>query len=147
MKTRTLILVALIMAVLIIAGSCATDPMKYISKDYEIYGTWVNPDYNNTDWHPKVVFNPNGKLDPYRAITATKTPSQSDFVITNKWIDNMGNVYYTLILKFQSLQWYELLKISNSGKTLEINRSQSDYPKEIDPKRGEIIFIIVSRIS
>lgn len=47
MKTRTFIsVVILIMAVLIIVGSCATE--KLATKKSEIlYGTWVNKDYNN----------------------------------------------------------------------------------------------------
>ena len=57
MKTRTLISVLiLIMAVLVIAASCATDKMAYISKEYEIYGTWVNPDYKKEMQHGKWVF-------------------------------------------------------------------------------------------
>ncbi len=62
MKTRTLAIVFLIMVVLLIAGSCVTDKMKYISKDYEIYGTWVNPDYKNFTQPGKLVFYPNFNL-------------------------------------------------------------------------------------
>ncbi len=118
--------------------------MTYISKEYEIYGTWVNLEYDNTRaYPPKVVFTPNGKFDFYSVSTATETPSHGEFVITNKWIDNKGNVWYTGIIKFDVnpfLQWYELFKISNTGKTLEIDKAISDYPKEIDPKSGQYHF-------
>ncbi len=46
MKIKKIIAPLLLMVVLVLLfGSCATDKMAYISKDYEIYGTWVNPDY------------------------------------------------------------------------------------------------------
>jgi len=34
-----------LIVLLLVVGSCTTDKMTYISKDYEIYGTWVNPEY------------------------------------------------------------------------------------------------------
>ena len=47
MKTRTLILVFLIMAVLIIAGSCAKRNKSNVAKpNNEQWGTWVNFDYD-----------------------------------------------------------------------------------------------------
>lgn len=53
MKTRTLILVFFIMAVLIIIGSCAKEKPSYLFKECEIYGTWLNPDYDNDlVWRP-----------------------------------------------------------------------------------------------
>ncbi len=73
MKTRTFISVVLIMAVLIVVGSCATDKMAYISKEYEIYGTWINPDFNNIGQpHGKIVFYPNGKIEAFGADTSTR---------------------------------------------------------------------------
>ena len=45
MKKLFLYLVFLI-ALLVIFGSCTTTKVEYISKDNEIYGTWVNSDYN-----------------------------------------------------------------------------------------------------
>ncbi len=135
MKTRTFISVLILfMAVLIIVGSCATDKMAYISKDYEIYGTWANPEYNGVTHDPKMVINPNGIIDFYNPITATKpSPFQGEFYITNKWTDTKGTIWYTYILYHYSQKRYALVKISNSGKTLEM-AYYSDYPKEIDPK-------------
>ena len=135
MKSRTLILVALIMAVLIIAGSCAKEKPDYISKEYEIYGTWVNPEYEKQGSYQKVVFHPHGKIDFYPAIDSTKSLVHGEFVITNKWTDSDGNVSYTIISRFDwdPLSWYYgLTKISNSGKTSERQRSISDYPSEFD---------------
>jgi hypothetical protein len=134
MKNRILILVVLIMAVLIIAGSCATDKMTYISKEYEIYGTWVNPDYKNVRSLPKIVIHPNGEAEFYH-LDSNSNWEDVDFVITNKWTDSGGNVLYTIITRCEcnpNSREYRLVKISNSGKTLEWSYSNNDYPKEID---------------
>jgi hypothetical protein len=137
MKTRTFIsILILVLAVLIIAGSCATDKMTYVSKEYEAYGTWVNTDYNNTDRFSKIEVYPNGIIHNYRKDTSTVIGIEWVFVITNKWIDSKGNIFYTMRIRDETdIAWsFLLLKISNSGKTLEYDRSLDDYPKEIDPQ-------------
>ncbi len=137
MKTRTLVLILiLVSAVLIIAGSCATEKMTYISKEFEIYGTWVNPDYNNTDRWSKIVFYPDGIDHCYMEDTSTVVGLKEEFVITNKWIDSKGNYFYTMRFSPETDPYWVfcLLKISNSGRTLEWDWSFDDYPKEIDPE-------------
>ena len=49
--------------ILILFGGCATETPAYISKIYEIYGTWVNPDYNNLGHCAKYVFHHNGIVE------------------------------------------------------------------------------------
>ena len=146
MKTRTFISVAIIiMAVLIIAGSCAADKMAYISKEYEIYGTWVNPDNKNIGQRfGKIVFHPNGRMEVYGADTGPAVDTKGGFVITNKWTDSKGNIWYTIIFKFGVQNQYGLLKISNSGKTLEFNYG-NDYPKEINPSDVHSVHFIFYR--
>ena len=137
MKNRMFISVFLIMAVLIIAGSCATDPMKYISKDYEIYGTWVNTDYYDKIRSGVKVYYPNNITEAYDTLDALEKGKKYNrywYDITNKWIDRKGNIWYTTITIFGDKSWYyALVKISNNGKTLESNGTSGDYPKEISP--------------
>ena len=85
MKTRMLVsILILIMAVLIIAVSCATDPMKYISKDYEIYGSWV-VNTGKATWNQpyKLVFYQNGTFMEYMSKDSTYHQIH-DFIITDK---------------------------------------------------------------
>ena len=51
MKTRMYVAIFVFMiAVLIIAGSCATQKQAYIPKtNEELYGTWVNTDYDTVE--------------------------------------------------------------------------------------------------
>ena len=139
MKARTFVsILILVLAVLIIAGSCATEKITYISKEYEIYGTWVNTDYDDTNRYSKVVVYPNGIIHYYRKNTDTVVSIEEEFVIANKWIDSKGNIYYTT-RNFAEIYpgWtFSLYKINNSGKNLEYDWSFNDYPKEIDPQKS-----------
>ncbi len=57
MKTKTLVsILILVLAVLIIAGSCATGKKAYVAKeDEELFGTWINPDYGGLAKVEKVI--------------------------------------------------------------------------------------------
>ncbi len=140
MKTRTFVsILILILAVLIIAGSCATDKMTYVSKEYEIFGTWVNLDYNNSSWAPKEVYYPDGRIHTYSSDTGSDVISEDEFVITSRWIDTNGDIWYTMRTRFGAfklLWWYRLCKISDLGKTVEFNSSQDNYPNELNPNGG-----------
>ena len=58
MKTKTLVLILILtFTLLIIAGSCATQKQAYIPKiNEELYGTWVNTDYDGVRDEPPQKF-------------------------------------------------------------------------------------------
>ena len=144
MKSRTLVSILILgLAVLIIAGSCSTRKITYNSKEFEIYGTWVNTGYNNTDRWSKIVFYPDGIDHCYMEDNSTVVSVEEEFIITNKWIDSKGNTFYTMRFSLETTPiWaFCLLKISNAGKTLEYDVSLDDYPKEIDPQKSGVYSI------
>ena len=146
MKRRTLvsILIPILICILLIGG-CATDKkMDYISKEYEIYGTWVNPDHRNVHALPKIVIHPTGEAEFYHTVSNTNW-EDVEFVITNKWTDSKGNIWYTIITKHKVKMNYMLAKISNSGKILEWSFSTTDYPKEIDQTDVHSVYEIYYR--
>ncbi len=141
MKTKTVIVVLiLIMAVLIIAGSCATEKKAYVAKDNEeLYGTWVNKDYNIGTYKAKRIFNADSTHQCYAVDDSNNVIAKGDLVISDKWSDSEGNIWY----KFIFPEWthgsitgntlYYLAKISDSGKILETVASGIDYPTELGP--------------
>jgi hypothetical protein len=136
MKARTLAsILILVLAILIIVGNCATGKKVYVAKeDEEIYGTWVNTDYNYTGRWAKGVFHPDGTFVTYQADSSITPYYFGTFTITEKWTDSEGNIWYKIISIDQIYTiYYELHKISNNEMTWEYVWSNSDYPKEIDP--------------
>jgi hypothetical protein len=142
MKTRTLVsIVILVLTVLIIIGSCATSKKAYVAKeDEELYGTWVNPEYDNTSaGEPGRMIIKNGTYEIYGLSNITRWLIQGEYTITDKWTDSDGNVWYKYMV---TKLWYQtgvtrtdplygLAKISNSGRTLERVYSGIDYPREL----------------
>ena len=147
MKIRKVIVSpVLILGVFVVMASCATNKMAYISKDYEIYGTWFNPDYVDVVRAAVFVFTPNNLFEEYDTLKKEQLRFRFRYDITGKWIDRKGNIWYTLIYILNDRSWfYSLAKISNSGKTLELSGAASDYPKEINPKSIGSMYSILYR--
>ena len=142
MKTRTLILVFIIMAFLIIAGSCAAGK-KASTTEIDIYkelsGTWINKDYDDPpgSWPiAKYVIERDGTFDAYADSSSTSRTYFGEIIaIEEKWIDSEGNIWYKLTTEnlVEKIQLYELGKIHSSGTVWEYISSSIDYPNEINP--------------
>jgi hypothetical protein len=140
-KVRTLVLILiLVFAELIIAGSCATGKKTYISTNdalKKLSGTWVNSDYNEKGQMAKVIINPDGTELGYDKETSTDYYYKEEFTITDTWYDPEGNLWIKSIwVNVFNESGYELLKLSNSGKVMEIVWSSVDYPDELSPLAG-----------
>jgi hypothetical protein len=130
----------LVIAVLIIAGSCATFNKTYVSSDYvlkELSGTWVNEEYENTIYHPKVTVNSDGTWHSYKEWDETTMTSHNtgEFVEFNEqWTDSEGNIWYKARFSEKGVItiYYDLSKISNLGEVWETVWSAFEYPNEID---------------
>ncbi len=142
MKARTIVsILILVLAVLNIAGSCATEKKAYIAKENEeLYGNWFNSEYNNSSHRARHIINADGTIQLYTTDNSTRVFGESKYIITDKWSDSVGNIWYKAIITervFKSVKttepMYVLAKISNSGKTLETVKSGIDYPTELNP--------------
>jgi len=137
MKIRTLVLILiLVLAALIIAGGYVTAQDAYVVKeDEELFGTWINTEYDEIGKDSKIVMKPDGKAEYYNASTY-RDFDKGEFVITNKWVDSKGNIWYALReeIPLYMIRYYSLFKISDSGKTLQCIFNNRDYPTEIDPE-------------
>jgi beta-lactamase regulating signal transducer with metallopeptidase domain len=72
---------------------------------------------------------------------------EATYEITDKWTDSGGNIWYKLtrIGKHTNTLEYMLIKISESGKTLEYCASNVRYPTEIDPNSYHYTYRIYYR--
>jgi hypothetical protein len=127
--------------VLIVFGSCATGKRVYVvEEDKELFGTWINTDYDDSDKIAMFILEPDGSIQVYEVSTSTADPWNNTYKITEKWIDDEGNIWYTY-LDYDSTQGaisdldpnYTIVKISDSGRVLELSFSSYDYPTELSP--------------
>jgi hypothetical protein len=142
MKDRTFVLILILYtAVLVIAGSCGTMRKAYVAQEDEaFYGTWVNPDYGGLAKVEKVVHDPDGVLRFYSTATSTKESWRAKFIITGKWTDAQGNIWYQWLETegeggaiVDTGDYYFLGKISDAGRVIEMSFSSYDYPTEVNP--------------
>ena len=144
MKTRTVAsILILVLTVMVIAGSCATGKKAYVAKDdEELYGAWSNLGYDETDAAHMFLFETDGVLQTYKTANTTKKWWNGKYTITDKWIDDEGNIWYKILIteiKLDTIslpdaeKYYYLGKISDSGRVFEFSYSGYDYPPEVNP--------------
>jgi hypothetical protein len=106
MKTRTFVsILILVLAVLIISGSCATRK-KVLPTDNidELVGTWLNPDYEGRAARiPKFTIKADRTILWYASINDKEASYNGQITeIGEKWMERDGSIYYKLIVKAKS---------------------------------------------
>ena len=128
MKNRTLVsILIIIMAVLIIAGSCDTQKKStnekgfYIpTRDDVIHGIWINMDYSGDSFQSqKIVMSHWGHWEIYPLVGNLTAVHTGTFILVDKWIDTEGNTWYKDYVRDSWHVMFELDKISNNGTIWE----------------------------
>jgi hypothetical protein len=143
MKTRQFILILiLILAVLITVGSCATSKKSYISEDNlinELTGIWYNEEYEppTVEKWPQVTVHSDGSFEFYKEYAELTTPARvsGHFIsIKEAWTDSKGNIWYQAKAydAGKGTTFYEIGKISDTGKVWESVLSHFEYPDKLD---------------
>ena len=143
MKARTLAsILILILAVMLIAGSCATKRKTISDEDFmEAWsGTWINTDYGGGKGQ-KIINHPDGTREWFGKSTSTTVDHKEKITILDQWLDSKGTIWYRGQWEsFPPLRskGYEMGKISDSGNTWEYIWASEDYPiEEWEPYRFE----------
>jgi hypothetical protein len=123
MKIRTFVsILILVLAVLIFAGSCATGKKSVKASEEPLYGTWVNPEYDDDYSHPAIIIlTADGKWTEYKKQADSNLWRQGVYTIIEEWTDSDGNSWYKSKWKntITGGSGYEILKVSDYGNTLE----------------------------
>ena len=142
MKTRTIVsILILVLAVLIIVGSCATGKKASVTERNlfkELSGTWVNTEYTGKwlGYEQKLIVYPDGKFEYYLLTTDTNPLRQGYLLtITEVWTDSEGIIWYKATLEEAGGPYYELGKISESGNTWETIGDAINNPTEWDTSK------------
>jgi hypothetical protein len=139
MKTRTLVSIfILVLVVVIIAGSCATQKKAsyekgfYIpTRDEVIHGIWINMDYSGDSAQAqKIVMSHWGHYEIYTLVKNLTANYTGTFILVDKWIDPEGNTWYKDYVRNASHVMFELDKISNNGTIWEYVYYSQAHPTE-----------------
>ena len=113
-KLYVLIAIALV-------GSCATKRKAISEKDLtEAYtGTWIKKPESGY-YKPKYILYP-GKWEEYATIESEKPYCYGDIELIEKWTNSKGDIFFQHRFKCMThgTTGYELLRISDSGNTME----------------------------
>lgn len=146
-KSNLLLILILVIAVLIITGSCATGK-KIISTNKamrQFEGVYVNTEYSGyADLHPqKRIISSDGKMEIYTKVSRGSPTFKAEYMIEESWSDSTGIIYSTVIVKWTptSNTSRELWKLNKKRNTFEVNFNlysiyedvSQKYPNKIDP--------------
>lgn len=128
-------LVAIILSVTIgtFTSEATAGGWGYFAEDNELlYGTWVNSSYG-VSIPQKIIYQPTGIFECFRIADSEKCDKKGRYLITGKWLDPEGNIIYrSHWVGNWNEEAYQLSKISNSGKTIEIVLGYLKPPTKVD---------------
>jgi hypothetical protein len=135
MKTFTALFFSLILVAF--SGTIVAGENEYkATENEELFGTWVNMDYQEGEGlthAPQKLIIKLGESELYSSVNDSAPMWTEEINISNKWTDAKGNIWYKYRWKAGGLgSGFNLAKISQSGKTLEYIWSDWEYPKELD---------------
>ena len=140
MNGRTIVsILILVLAVMVIAGSCATKKEVVTEEEYyipkfneELCGTWINEEYDSHSYKGKKRLYTWGYYEDYRPFDSEVVQLKGTFVIVDKWTDSEGNLWYKTYLRYSGASEiiHELDKISNNGNTWEYAYTTTHFPSE-----------------
>jgi hypothetical protein len=136
-------ILVLVLAVLIIAGSCATKNQAYIPKsDEELYGAWVNTDYTGVDYAQKFILYNWGYCEIFRLVSDQNIDDRAVFYIMDKWTDPEGNIWYKVTWQFKGATKiiFELTKINENEGSWERVWSYKDFLSESDLTPEHVLY-------
>lgn len=134
-------LAALVLAITFLAftGNVFAEENVYVPKDNEeIYGTWVNKEYDseqsNVSRHARWDIKSDGTWASYAKSDNAKPTWSGTYSIVKKWTDK-GDVWYKITFKnqtYNNINCYAFTCIKDSGSTMESAHSLKTHRTNID---------------
>lgn len=129
---------ATLLLILIFAGFSGTvlagEDVYEATENEELFGTWINTEYKD-GMHAQMYINKPGVNERYSDVNDKEPTWTAESRINHKWTDAKGNIWYKIRWKAGAMgSGFSLIKISDSGNTLERVWSQWEHPKELDIK-------------
>jgi predicted peptidase len=128
MKTRKLFISVMLLSTVSVLLAANTE---------EYCGTWVNKEYDADPGKTAMsILTPDGKYATYEKESDAQPDTTGTLTIKEKWTDSKGDIWYkvTYTSDVITVTLDGLMKLSNSGKTLESVFSPGQAPTAIDAK-------------
>jgi len=94
----------------------------------KLCGTWANMEY--AEGTQKLIISENGSYVGYAKANPTKACMQGNCKVVEKWSDSAGNRWYkSIFLSDNGEKTFCLMKVSDSGNTIECAEDSKEYPK------------------
>ena len=134
MKARAIVSISIfVVVVMIFAGSIATGQDAYLAKeDEELFGTWINTDYDDNWRCGKIVFTSNNMYEEHAWSYSELPGLKFEFTTTSKWTDSDGNTFYKLSSTAPGRSAYFFSKINANRNIYEDVWSTIKMPTAID---------------
>jgi beta-lactamase regulating signal transducer with metallopeptidase domain len=153
-RSSFLPIIVLVVAIVLIAGSCATGKKALSEDDFlkSYSGTWMNPDSSGVDFDfQKLVVEYDGTWETYANDIVEQRSCSGSITFIDSWTDSAGVMWYRAYKDFDFLcgsdRQYEYGKISNSGNTLEfLYRLGTGEIKKWDPDNPHYGYRILYRL-
>ena len=130
MKTFSNLLLSLILVAF--SGTVLAGENVYKATDNEeLFGTWVNMNYTGGSPAQMIIIKL-GEEEAYSSANDTEPMFTAENLISHKWTDAKGNIWYKYRYRGNLEGGFVLSRISESGKMMEFVFSQWEYPTEID---------------
>jgi beta-lactamase regulating signal transducer with metallopeptidase domain len=137
----TIMLCSVLIAPILVLNPLSADDGTYDMQDQEeFFGTWINSEYDESFKNGKMIHTPEGVLHAFDGAADQEEAWNAKYTITDKWMDNEGNVWYKWLLTdcrrgaIKDVNDYCCVsKISDSGRVMEVSRSGNDYHVVMDP--------------
>ena len=122
---------AVILILVAFSGTVFSGEKEYkATEKEELFGTWVNKDYSGRP--PQKVIIKLGGSELFPNGNEKEAQWKTEQIISHKWTDSEGNIWYKSKYKMPGDSGFQLLKVSNSGQTLEYIFQPIEHPKELD---------------
>jgi ketosteroid isomerase-like protein len=128
---------AILISLFLLANIVQADEPYVPKEKEELYSIWANEEYDGKFVNSKWDYNSDGTWASYQD-TSGEPIWAGQYSITEKRTDAEENIWYKIkwINKYNGASGYGLLKISDSGQTLEAAYSMGDYPAKIDSNKS-----------
>ena len=117
---------------LVLLGVLVSSSLTAQEKQWSLFGTWVNTDYDKSgDFSGKVSYGNDSQVSLFHLTSDSARYGYAPYVIEKDWIES-GIHWFRVKLMFPEGTYYEIDKLTKGGDTYESVFTTGTYPTSFD---------------